>query len=452
MINLAFVEANYEVLESLLMERKKQMRNKDLRTKLKYFSEEYDEEIEMEPRPTRAWEATPTPQAASLRIEDYPLSDKLKMPLNVGSYDKKRDPNNFLHLFEGAIRMKKWEIPVACHMFTYTIENSSRIWWNGQKTVFLWLFIRVIRVFRVMESSNILNKGDGPVRSIEKDALDARMIRLKGQVNATTGASKPQMATSESTSLTINPSMEGVLDVEEAVWLSHVAGDKLTMGDFAFDNFPTLLFGVPLNTLKDIDDFVQDLQLVDVNTKSTSYAGVAGSSTMTQPQVNSNFRPLVVDPIFNSVNISIPRKVVEKVSARLEHTLYGYFIVFKEDGIILIATFIGKPIMLDSYTSSMCKDSWGRSSFARCLIEKSNDGFEMVGKKKKWKGKSKSTNGGQFAGPSVKQTVKYEPKATPSAPKKGATNGLKSVRYGVSKVLDTGYWGFVGVGTTFDIF
>ncbi|GKC36352.1 hypothetical protein Tco_1048736, partial [Tanacetum coccineum] len=30
--------------------------------------------------------------------------------------------------------------------------------------------------------------------------------------------------------------------------------------------------------------------------------------------------------------------------------------------------------------------------------------------------------------------------------------GLKSVRYGVSNVLDTAYWGFLGVGTTFDIF
>jgi hypothetical protein len=25
--------------------------------------------------------------------------------------------------------------------------------------------------------------------------------------------------------------------------------------------------------------------------------------------------------------------------------------------------------MLDAYTSQMCKESWGRSSFARCLIE-----------------------------------------------------------------------------------
>ncbi|GJS69861.1 zinc knuckle CX2CX4HX4C containing protein [Tanacetum coccineum] len=169
--------------------------------------------------------------------------------------------------------------------------------------------------------------------------------------------------------------------------------------------------------------------------------------------------------------------------------------VFEEDDISLIATFIGKPIMLDSYTSSMCKDSWGRSSFARCLTEvnsevdlvdvvtigipsltgddftketirveyewrppkcdeckifghvhyhcpkkvaslpivttsnvvaptvvKSNDGFQMVGKKKKRKGKSKSTNGGQFVGPSVKQTIIYETNATTSAPKKVATN------------------------------
>ncbi|GKE93094.1 zinc knuckle CX2CX4HX4C containing protein, partial [Tanacetum coccineum] len=146
--------------------------------------------------------------------------------------------------------------------------------------------------------------------------------------------------------------------------------------------------------------------------------------------------------------------------------------VFEEDGISLIATFISKPFMLDSYTSSMCNNSWGRSSFARCLIEvnskvdpvdavtidipsltedgftketirveyessppiittsnvvtptvdKTNDDLQMMGKKKKRKGKYKSTNCGKFAGPSVKQNVRYEPKTTTSAPKKEATN------------------------------
>nr|GEV07937.1 hypothetical protein [Tanacetum cinerariifolium] len=318
------------------------------------------------------------------------------------------------------------------------------------------------------------------------------------------------------------------------------------------------LFGMPLNTVKDINNFVQDLQwgkhelwpllskekgneitdivcnryvvlsestsipksalivddlstkvspnvddnlsskdspsdlivqLVDVNTKSTYYAGAVGSSTMAQPQVSS-FRPLVIDLVFNGVNISIPYKTVEKsgpwmirntliilkkwsmstsllkeeltgipiwicfaaagifngfgngliqakayrgpdrslsgsvLVARVgrdykkaEKTLsvtdrqqsqsqsqgvFGFvwthdktakrkdyyqegrhiysevrilealskaMTVFEEDGISLIATYLGTPIMLDSYTTSMCKESWGRNSFARCLIE-----------------------------------------------------------------------------------
>ncbi|GKF58593.1 hypothetical protein Tco_0172130 [Tanacetum coccineum] len=58
------------------------------------------------------------------------------------------------------------------------------------------------------------------------------------------------------------------------------------------------------------------VQSVDINTKSTSYVGAAGASAKDQPKVNSNFRTLVVDPVFDGVNISIPRKVVEKVNTR----------------------------------------------------------------------------------------------------------------------------------------
>ncbi|GJT62132.1 reverse transcriptase domain-containing protein [Tanacetum coccineum] len=56
------------------------------------------------------------------------------MPSHIASYDGKGDPDNLLHLFEGAIRMQKWLMPVACHMFTYTLKDSARIWWNSQKT------------------------------------------------------------------------------------------------------------------------------------------------------------------------------------------------------------------------------------------------------------------------------------------------------------------------------
>ncbi|GJX34676.1 hypothetical protein Tco_0246233, partial [Tanacetum coccineum] len=185
------------------------------------------------------------------------------------------------------------------------------------------------------------------------------------------------------------------------------------------------------------------VQSVDINPTPTSYVGAAGASTIGQA------------------------KVVEKVSLHFEHTLYGYFIgkriAFsvveyfvqnnwakhgltrimmnsKEDGISLIATFIGKPIMLDSYTSAMCNDSHVHDQCPKKVVSPSitttsngvtydvtptvvmpNDGFQTVGKKKK-KGKGKSTNASQFVGPSVKHNFRYEPKAETSQPKKGATN------------------------------
>ena len=43
--------------------------------------------------------------------------------------------------------------------------------------------------------------------------------------------------------------------------------------------------------------------------------------------------------------------------------------MFSNYSLSLLATLIGTSKMLDSYTSQMCLESWGRSSFAWCLIE-----------------------------------------------------------------------------------
>ncbi|GKD09477.1 cytokinin dehydrogenase 3-like protein [Tanacetum coccineum] len=50
--------------------------------------------------------------------------------------------------------------------------------------------------------------------------------------------------------------------------------------------------------------------------------------------------------------------------------LYGVPITaFSDDGFSAIATKLGIPLMLDSYTTDMCMQSWGRSSYARVMIE-----------------------------------------------------------------------------------
>ncbi|GKC63133.1 hypothetical protein Tco_1095731, partial [Tanacetum coccineum] len=45
------------------------------------------------------------------------------------------------------------------------------------------------------------------------------------------------------------------------------------------------------------------------------------------------------------------------------------FTAFSEDGLSVTATKLGTPLMLDSYTADMCMQSWGRSSYARAMIE-----------------------------------------------------------------------------------
>nr|GEW22184.1 hypothetical protein [Tanacetum cinerariifolium] len=42
---------------------------------------------------------------------------------------------------------------------------------------------------------------------------------------------------------------------------------------------------------------------------------------------------------------------------------------FSKDGLSAVATKLGTPLMLDSYTSAMCMQSWGRSSYARVMVE-----------------------------------------------------------------------------------
>ncbi|GJT07833.1 hypothetical protein Tco_0842295 [Tanacetum coccineum] len=48
-------------------------------------------------------------------------------------------------------------------------------------------------------------------------------------------------------------------------------------------------------------------------------------------------------------------------------------VAYYEDGLSIMATQVGKPIMLDAFTSEMCAGPWGRLGFARALIEVSAD-------------------------------------------------------------------------------
>ncbi|GJX66474.1 reverse transcriptase domain-containing protein [Tanacetum coccineum] len=67
-------------------------------------------------------------------------------------------------------------------------------------------------------------------------------------------------------------------------------------------------------------------------------------------------------------NVNILKEDVGNVTVWVK--LHGVPVTaFSEDGLSAIATKLGTPLMLDSYTSDMCNQSWDRSSYVRPMIE-----------------------------------------------------------------------------------
>nr|GEX26760.1 hypothetical protein [Tanacetum cinerariifolium] len=67
-------------------------------------------------------------------------------------------------------------------------------------------------------------------------------------------------------------------------------------------------------------------------------------------------------------NVNLLKEDVVNVSVWVK--LHGVpMMAFSEDGLSVIATKLGTSLMLDLYTSDKCMQSWGRSSYARSMIE-----------------------------------------------------------------------------------
>ncbi|GJX09212.1 hypothetical protein Tco_0199071 [Tanacetum coccineum] len=82
-------------------------------------------------------------------------------------------------------------------------------------------------------------------------------------------------------------------------------------------------------------------------------------------------------PTSDKVDVQIPMSSVLEANAWFKNLLYGYFlgkratfpVIEHYDSLSAMATKLGKPMMLDAYTSSTFLQSWGRLNFVRALID-----------------------------------------------------------------------------------
>ncbi|GJU37522.1 zinc knuckle CX2CX4HX4C containing protein [Tanacetum coccineum] len=202
-----------------------------------------------------------------------------------------------------------------------------------------------------------------------------RMKTLTGKDSSSCG-SVPRMATRDVS----NPSfvLQSLYDSSIQAGTTHPKSNIVC--DVNEGDFITELFGVSPATPIDIDTFTSDLE------SEKTDASVSGLQSIPHQDINVSeffgvpFKNLVdIDNLTRDIKTVLTIRILQEVRVLAKEELTRILIwvklhdvsiqVFEEDGISLIASFIGKLVMLDSYTSSMCNDSWGRSSFARCLIE-----------------------------------------------------------------------------------
>ncbi|GJZ03028.1 putative polygalacturonase, partial [Tanacetum coccineum] len=87
-------------------------------------------------------------------------------------------------------------------------------------------------------------------------------------------------------------------------------------------------------------------------------------------KTQSNFCGLTTSAS-SECGVVIPRSYVEKLTHALiwVNLLDVQLMAFSIDGLSTIVNKIGKPLMLDSFTSMMCNESWEQNSYARTMIE-----------------------------------------------------------------------------------
>ncbi|GJR38418.1 hypothetical protein Tco_1214102 [Tanacetum coccineum] len=145
------------------------------------------------------------------------------------------------------------------------------------------------------------------------------------------------------------------------------------------------LFGVPLNTLRDIDNLTKDIELgkyevwSDLPSKKRTKSLIMGV------------------PLIEGLGFTIETVTICDICK-----IFGHVHDHCPKTVLIPPTLVTHNDVIP-------------------MVEKTNNGFHTVGKKKK-KGKFKSTYGSQVGGHLVKQIVRYQPKASISVPKKGATN------------------------------
>ncbi|GKD69685.1 cysteine-rich receptor-like protein kinase [Tanacetum coccineum] len=237
-----------------------------------------------------------------------------------------------------------------------------------------------------LQPSNVLNVK--PLKSILKNTNTAG-VDPSGSVRATNHISFDSCGVDVESSAT-----EGHISKKDGV---EMAGDNAlqTMIDGTAKAINQVdvaaTFGVPLITFQDFDNLTKDIDAgkyedlwsgMDSDQRDALMVAIVAmwDKIVDNPDIIDGSSPLMKKGSYASVvhaSEQVTSTNEDSNSGKNEVTKVPVWVklhnvpvvAYSADGLSLIATQAGNPIMLDAYTSSMCEDPWGRINFARILVE-----------------------------------------------------------------------------------
>ncbi|GJX55141.1 beta-caryophyllene synthase [Tanacetum coccineum] len=221
------------------------------------------------------------------------------------------------------------------------------------------------------ESDNTMNE-DTPVgvTSAVQECVKPSVEKEKqGSLEDTTGlGSSPPLPTQVITSAGNAPSKSSYANV--AVESIRAVSDRFANTVYGFFLRKRVAYPVVANYVRNTWDkfgLVRSMFSVFTGLFSFQFSSMDGLDAMLEngPWFIRN-NPLILKKWHSDENLLKEDVSIVPVWVKL----YGVPVTaFGDDGLSAIATKLGTPLMLDSYTSDMCMQSWGRSSFARVMIE-----------------------------------------------------------------------------------
>ncbi|GKC38032.1 nucleotide-binding alpha-beta plait domain-containing protein [Tanacetum coccineum] len=205
--------------------------------------------------------------------------------------------------------------------------------------------------------------------SIAPDGIERVFTYVETECSNHVGVKEPKMINGNSSNMATKTTADANDDP------SHVPSKKLNFRSFVneekVENSDIVL---PWDAIDKVKNKYDNLLVGYFIGKSLAFPIFADKRGMEQVLEQGPWLIFSTPLILNKWTPSLPLRKDEVTKVHVWVKLHKVpLVAYSEDGLSLIATQIGKPLMLDAFTSTMCVEAWGRISFARALVEISSD-------------------------------------------------------------------------------